>query len=100
MIVQCRQRWMKCLHPDIKKGRWTDEEDRILEEAMSGDFAGWNYVADRIPGRTAKQCRERWHHYLSPHISKEDFTEEDDALLTELFTLHGSRWAIIAKVYS
>ena len=30
---QCRQRWHNHLNPDIKKQRWTDEEDRAIIEA-------------------------------------------------------------------
>ena len=31
---QCRERWFNHLDPNIKKGPWTDEEDRILIEAQ------------------------------------------------------------------
>ena len=30
---QCRERWYNHLNPDINKGEWTDEEDRILLDA-------------------------------------------------------------------
>jgi hypothetical protein len=28
--VQCLHRWQKVLNPEMKKGPWTEEEDRIL----------------------------------------------------------------------
>ena len=32
---QCRERWFNHLDPDIKKGGWSVEEDRILEEQQA-----------------------------------------------------------------
>ena len=31
---QCRERWLNQLDPTIKKGGWTDEEDKIMIEAQ------------------------------------------------------------------
>jgi hypothetical protein len=31
---QCRERWHNHLNPDIKKDKWTDEEDRLLIQAQ------------------------------------------------------------------
>ena len=32
---QCRERWFNHLDPTIKKGGWTPEEDKILEEQQA-----------------------------------------------------------------
>jgi hypothetical protein len=32
---QCRERWFNHLDPNIKKGGWSPEEDRILEEQQA-----------------------------------------------------------------
>ncbi|BAH93343.1 Os06g0162700, partial [Oryza sativa Japonica Group] len=28
----------------------------------------WSHIAQILPGRVGKQCRERWHNHLRPNI--------------------------------
>ena len=37
----------------------------------------WSLIASNLPGRTGKQCRERWHNQLDPNIKKEGWSEEE-----------------------
>ena len=69
--VQCLQRWKKVLRPGLIRGRWTESEDGILRAAIAqtetaGIKVNWGDVSGSIPGRSAKQCRERWCHHLVP----------------------------------
>eukprot|EP00964_Phaeocystis_antarctica_P144353 scaffold110112_cov39-Phaeocystis_antarctica.AAC.1 len=52
---------------NTKKNAWTAEEDltlaRIVEECGPGR---WTKVAQQLPGRMGKQCRERWFNHLAP----------------------------------
>ena len=58
----------------------------------------WSQIAQQLPGRIGKQCRERWHNHLNPNINKNPWSEgEDRLILTSHLTL-GNRWAEIAKV--
>ena len=41
----------------------------------------WSCIAAQLPGRTGKQCRERWHNHLNPHISKVPWSEHEVRLL-------------------
>jgi len=58
----------------------------------------WAAIAQQLPGRIAKQCRERWHNHLNPEIRKGPFSAEEDKSILEALELHGSRWAEIAKL--
>ena len=50
---------------------WSAQEDSILYETVNKSGAlNWNMVAGLLPGRTAKQCRERWHNHLNFGIRK------------------------------
>jgi hypothetical protein len=85
LVVQCKQHWVRCLDPQSVKGRWTVEEDELLCSLvkiacasttslslpfpMCQDFGimssklsleSWVAISNHIPGRTVKQCRERW----------------------------------------
>jgi Myb-like DNA-binding domain len=64
--TQCMQRWKRALRPDLKKGRWTAEEDGRLIRLMAQGFASWSKLAKQMPGRSSKQCRERWSNHLDP----------------------------------
>ena len=57
--VQCLHRWQKVLRPGLVKGPWTTDEDRTIVECVKEGVTKWSEVADRIPGRLGKQCRER-----------------------------------------
>lgn len=53
-------RWQKVLNPEMKKGPWTEEEDRILIEKVQHYKAqNWSQIAQFLEGRIGKQCRER-----------------------------------------
>jgi hypothetical protein len=50
-----------------------------------------------MPGRSARQCRDRWTNYLAPTISFEPWTAEEDALIARKVAECGTKWATIAK---
>ncbi|KAG6950852.1 hypothetical protein JG687_00013985 [Phytophthora cactorum] len=77
--AQCLQRWRKVLKPGLVKGHWSFEEDQVLEYLVTQGCNNWGQIAERIPGRTPKQCRERWKNHLDPAINKGPYTEEEDS---------------------
>jgi myb proto-oncogene protein len=83
--MQCRQRWVESLDPDINTGKWTMEEDAKLTEAVKKQGKEWVAVAAVVPGRTNHQCRQRWLRSLDPNIdrTKGEWTAEEDAQLME-----------------
>ncbi|CAK9083318.1 Transcription factor MYB3R-4 (Myb-related protein 3R-4) (Protein ENHANCED DEFECTIVE CYTOKINESIS), partial [Durusdinium trenchii] len=96
--VQCLQRWKKVLQPGLVKGMWSKEEDALLFELVSHKLPkNWADVAAKIPGRTAKQCRERWSLNLDPSINRDAWTKEEDELLVSLHAKMGNRWAEIKR---
>ncbi|KAI9087653.1 hypothetical protein K1719_030523 [Acacia pycnantha] len=80
------------------KGQWTIEEDRLLIQLVEQyGVRKWSHIAQMLPGRIGKQCRERWHNHLRPDIKKETWTEEEDKVLIEAHGEIGNKWAEIAK---
>jgi myb proto-oncogene protein len=97
--VQCLHRWQKVLNPDLIKGPWTHEEDeKIVELVEKYGPAKWSIIAQSLPGRIGKQCRERWHNHLNPDINKDAWTTEEEVALMNAHRSHGNKWAEIAKV--
>ena len=57
----------------------------------------WTLVAQHLPGRTGKQCRERWHNHLDHDIRKDAWSTEEDCKLLQLHGEFGNKWADLAK---
>ncbi|KAK6943657.1 SANT/Myb domain [Dillenia turbinata] len=97
--VQCLHRWQKVLNPELIKGPWTQEEDeKIVELVAKYGPTKWSVIAKSLPGRIGKQCRERWHNHLNPHIKKDAWTLDEELALLNAHRVYGNRWAEIAKV--
>ena len=97
--ASCAHRWATVVNPDLIKGAWTPEEDeRLLQLVHAHGPSHWNRIAEHIPGRIGKQCRERWHNSLNPDLKKTPWTEEEKRILKEAHKDLGNSWAAIAKL--
>ena len=97
--MQCLHRWQKVLNPNLVKGPWTEEEDRLVIQLVQ--LYGpqqWTQIAEHLPGRIGKQCRERWHNHLNPRIKKIAWSDEEEWLLYIYHKRIGNKWADIAKL--
>ena len=91
--------WTKVVNPDIIRGSWTYQEDQtILNWVRMNGPCQWSTLAEGMPGRIAKQCRERWFNHLDPTIKKTDWTPEEDRIIAETIRRIGTRWADIARL--
>lgn len=82
-----------------QKKIWTSEEDEVLMGLIDRfGPAKWSAIANFMPGRQGKQCRERWHNHLNPSIVKSIWSEEEEWKLFLLHKLYGNKWAILAQI--
>ncbi|KAK4490928.1 hypothetical protein RD792_001647 [Penstemon davidsonii] len=96
--VQCLHRWQKVLNPDLVKGPWSKEEDEIIIELVNKyGPKKWSTIAQHLPGRIGKQCRERWHNHLNPNINKEAWTQDEELALIRAHQIYGNKWAELTK---
>jgi hypothetical protein len=79
------------------QSKWTSEEDTALMTAVNTIVpTRWSVIAMRVPGRTGKQCRERWVGRLAPDLNKGEWSIQEDHVLLSLHNLYGNKWSAIA----
>jgi hypothetical protein len=82
-----------------QRHRFCDCEDRLLENLVQQHgTSSWDQVAAGLPGRTARQCRERWKHHLSGREAV--WTEAEDDFLWQKVGEIGQKWTRIASLLS
>jgi hypothetical protein len=52
-----------------------------------------------LPGRTGKQCRERWLNHLGDGIKKGHWSEDEDRLITTMRLAIGYQWCKVSRLY-
>ncbi|KFQ40136.1 snRNA-activating protein complex subunit 4, partial [Mesitornis unicolor] len=59
--AQCRDRYLKALHCDVKKGKWClEEEEQLIELVQKHGLGHWSKIASELPHRTGSQCLSKW----------------------------------------
>ena len=83
-----------------KKEPFTPEEDQKIRDfvAEKGTHC-WTDVLELLPGRSTRQCRERWNLYLDPNVCNEPWGPEDEARLLHMYCVFGPKWTLIAKAF-
>ncbi|KAG9453651.1 hypothetical protein H6P81_006555 [Aristolochia fimbriata] len=60
----CRLRWVNYLHPGLKRGRMTPQEERLVLELHSRWGNRWSRIARRLPGRTDNEIKNYWRTHM------------------------------------
>eukprot|EP00501_MAST-03F_sp_TOSAG23-6_P000064 GSMAST32.ASY1.ANO1.65.1 assembled CDS len=94
----CRYRWNSALMNQPVKGPWSEDEDALLI-LLVGRFGSkkWSNIAEYVPGRKGKQCRERWLNHLDPTLKKGPWSAKELQILVSAQHEFGNSWAKIAK---
>ncbi|KAI4322610.1 hypothetical protein L6164_022287 [Bauhinia variegata] len=64
----CRLRWTNYLRPDIKRGRFSFEEEETIIQLHSLLGNKWSVIAARLPGRTDNEIKNYWNTHIRKRL--------------------------------
>lgn len=67
---QCRERWFNHLNPNIKKGWWTPEEEKIIIETHNAFGNCWSKISKQLPGRPANLIKNHYNSTLKRIVAE------------------------------
>ena len=60
------------------------EDEKLSDLVQQQGTKHWSMVARQLPGRSGKQCRERWFNHVDPDINHDPWTVEEDAIIIQV----------------
>ena len=69
---QCRERWNNILNPDVKKGNWSADEDKIIFKMYHDIGTQWTKMTAELPGRTENSIKNRFYSNLRKYTKTEE----------------------------
>ncbi|KAI3473906.1 hypothetical protein Pfo_028100 [Paulownia fortunei] len=64
----CRLRWTNYLRPDIKRGRFSFEEEETIIQLHSVLGNKWSAIAAHLPGRTDNEIKNYWNTHIRKRL--------------------------------
>jgi hypothetical protein len=78
----------------------TADDSELVDYVLTYGDNNWAYIAEHMSGGfTARQCRERWRHYLDPDVTATEWTSAEDAQLLAKVEEFGAHWTTIAHQF-
>ncbi|KAJ3437693.1 myb protein-related [Anaeramoeba flamelloides] len=75
-------------------------EDELLKKAKNKHYTEpWSKISEFVPGRSSKQCNERWKNVLDPNINRTPFSPDEITILIEKHKIYGNAWKQMVKFF-
>jgi hypothetical protein len=87
-----RRRWQNKLDPNIKKARWTDEEDAFIMQMYKEHGGNWKLMSQSLVGRPATVIKNHFYGALKRRVISQSVTTSmgitkiaEDSLVSSFF---------------
>ncbi|KAG2324654.1 hypothetical protein Bca4012_039191 [Brassica carinata] len=77
----CRLRWTNYLRPDIKRGPFTPQEEKLVVQLHAILGNRWAAIATQLPGRTDNEIKNLWNTHLKKRMLSMGFDPKTHELL-------------------
>jgi hypothetical protein len=82
----------------VQKIKFTPDEDFHLRTLVSKHGnRDWMLIAESMPDRNPRQCRDRWNNYLGPALRVGPWTDSEDQALIAKQGEIGQKWVSIGQ---
>ncbi|KAF5193087.1 Myb transcription factor [Thalictrum thalictroides] len=82
----CRLRWTNYLRPDIKRGKFSQEEEQTILNLHSFLGNKWSAIATHLPGRTDNEIKNFWNTHLKKKLIQMGFDPMTHRPRTDIFS--------------
>lgn len=69
----CRLRWINYLRPNIRRGKFTPEEEKLIISLHSVVGNRWAHIATHLPGRTDNEIKNYWNSWIKKKLARSRF---------------------------
>ncbi|KAL5064121.1 hypothetical protein RYX36_025858 [Vicia faba] len=83
----CRLRWLNYLRPNLRHGRFSEEEDNIICSLYVNIGSRWSVIAAQLPGRTDNDIKNHWNTRLKKKLLTKQ-TKEQKSETRQVFILN------------
>ncbi|KAL9253037.1 Transcription factor MYB86-like protein, partial [Drosera capensis] len=75
----CRLRWINYLRPDIRRGRFTQDEEKLIITLHEVVGNRWAQIASHLPGRTDNEIKNYWNSWIKKKLNKASLTTSESS---------------------
>uniref|UniRef100_A0A6N2LZT1 Uncharacterized protein n=1 Tax=Salix viminalis TaxID=40686 RepID=A0A6N2LZT1_SALVM len=86
----CRLRWTNYLRPDIKRGKFSFEEEETIIQLHGILGNRWSAIAARLPGRTDNEIKNYWNTHIRKRLLRNGIDPMTHAHLLDLSSILSS----------
>ena len=88
---------MALANQNTKRQRFTPDEDTLIKKLADDKKLSWDEIAKQLPGRTGRQCKDRYNNYLNKVVVNKEWTQEEDEVIIQKYKELGPRWTAISN---
>ncbi|KAK1434511.1 hypothetical protein QVD17_00254 [Tagetes erecta] len=82
----CRLRWINYLRPDLKRGTFSQQEEKLIIELHAVLGNKWSQIAAQLPGRTDNEIKNLWNSSIKKKLRQRGIDPNTHKPLSEVNT--------------